>query len=118
MTAMDDRPIDTGALINELEGHLLVEATLGEGRRAAGRFTRRFEWLTDSQRAEIEEGFAEQYVSLARDSWRRTARRAAHLRGEYEEVYRGLRRRLLAAFLCGTAVLVLAAALVVTAVRP
>ena len=38
VTAMDERPVDAGVLINELEGHLLIEATLGEGRAEAGAF--------------------------------------------------------------------------------
>ncbi|MEU9191408.1 hypothetical protein AB0D14_44440 [Streptomyces sp. NPDC048484] len=114
---MDDRPIDPGALINELEGHLLIEATLGEGRCEAGRFTQQFGWLTDSQRGEIEERFVAEYVALARVSWERTARRGAELRSEYEEVYRALRRRLLAGFLFGTAVFVPAAVLVVSIAR-
>jgi hypothetical protein len=117
VTAMDDRPVDAGALIAELEGHLLVEATLAEGRLEAGRFGRRFEWLTDSQREEVEERFAREYVSLVRLCWERTALRAGELRGEYEAAYRVLRRRLLATFLSGTAVLLSAAVLIVSATR-
>ncbi|MDQ0947613.1 hypothetical protein QFZ24_001536 [Streptomyces phaeochromogenes] len=117
MTAMDERPVDAGVLINELEGHLLIEATLGEGRAEAGRFSRQFGWLTDSQRAEVEERFAEEYVSLARDSWRRTVQRGAELRGEYEEAYRVLRRRLLSVWLFGVALISGAAVVVVSLVR-
>ena len=118
MTAMDERPVDAGALIHELEGHLLIEATRGEGRAEAGRFTRQFGWLTDSQRAEVEERFAEEYVSLARDSWRRTVQRGAELRGEYEEAYRVLRRRLVAVCLIGMALLISAVVLAVSLARP
>ncbi|WP_151475826.1 hypothetical protein [Streptomyces albicerus] len=111
---MDNRPIDAGALINELEGHLLIEATRSEGRAEAGRFTRQFGWLTDSQRAEVEERFAEEYIVLARLSWQRTAQRGAELRGEYEETYRALRQRLLAVCLFGIALLISAVVLVVS----
>jgi hypothetical protein len=115
---MDERPVDAGALINELEGHLLIEATLGEGRAEAGRFTRQFGWLTDSQRAEVEERFTEEYVSLARLSWQRTVQRGAELRGEYEEAYRVLRRRLLAVWVFGMGLLSAAGVVVVSLVRP
>ncbi|WRZ27320.1 hypothetical protein OG931_05940 [Streptomyces phaeochromogenes] len=117
MTAMDERPVDAGALIHELEGHLLIEATRGEGRAEAGRFTRQFGWLTDSQRAEVEERFAEEYVSLARLSWRRTVERGTELRGEYEEAYRVLRRRLLSVWLFGVALIGGAAVVVVSLAR-
>ncbi|WP_407699930.1 hypothetical protein [Streptomyces liliiviolaceus] len=113
MTAMDDRAVDAGALVAEVEGHLLIEATLGDGRLAATRFARQFGWLTDGQRAALEERFVEEYVALARDSWRRTALRGAELRGEYEGVYRGLRRRLVLAVALGMAALVSAAGLLV-----
>ncbi|WAU83525.1 hypothetical protein O1Q96_29820 [Streptomyces sp. Qhu-G9] len=118
MSAKGDQPVDVGSLINEVEGHLLIEATRGEGHAEASRFTRQFGWLTDSRRAEVEERFAEEYVSLARLSWQRTARRGAELRGEYEEAYRMLRQRLLAVWLSGMALLAAAAALVVSLGRP
>ncbi|MCZ4514382.1 hypothetical protein O3Q52_40895 [Streptomyces sp. ActVer] len=114
---MDERPVDTGALIHELEGHLLIEATRGEGRAEAGRFTRQFGWLTDSQRAEVEERFVEEYVSLARVSWRRTVQRGAELRGEYEEAYRALRRRLVAGWVFGMGLLGGAGVLIVSLAR-
>ncbi|MFI6273751.1 hypothetical protein [Streptomyces sp. NPDC050988] len=113
---MDERPVDARALIDELEGHLLIEATRGEGRAEAGRFSRQFGWLTDSQRAEVEERFTEQYVSFARVSWRRTVRRGDELRGEYEEAYRTLSQRLLAVWLFGMACLTAVAVLAVSCV--
>ncbi|WP_369251520.1 hypothetical protein [Streptomyces sp. R41] len=113
MTAMDDRPLEAGALISELEGHLLIEATRAEGRAEAARFTRSLAWLTDSQREEVEARFQENYLALTRLSWERTAQRGRELRAEYEERYRSLRRRLCAGFLFGAA-LVLAAAVVTT----
>ncbi|MGW6016180.1 hypothetical protein [Streptomyces sp. NPDC055210] len=113
MTAMDDRAVDAGALIAEVEGHLLIEATLGDGRLVAARFARQFGWLTDGQRVEVEERFVEEYVGLARASWRRAALRGVELRGEYEEVYGWLRRRLVLTFALGTAGLAAAAGLLV-----
>ncbi|WP_328499070.1 hypothetical protein OHS59_06055 [Streptomyces sp. NBC_00414] len=114
---MDGRPVDAGALINEVEGHLLIEATLGDGRLEAARFTRQFGWLTEGQRAEVEERFVGVYVGLARASWERTERRGVQLRGEYEEVYRGLRRRLVWGFLVGAATVFFAAVLLFPVAR-
>ncbi|MEU9957747.1 hypothetical protein [Streptomyces sp. NPDC050982] len=118
MTAMDERPVDAGALIHELEGHLLIEATRGEGRAQAGLFSQQFGWLTDSQRAEVEERFAEEYVALAQVSWRRTVQRGAELRGEYEEAYRVLRRRLVAGWVFGMGLLSATGVAVLSLVRP
>lgn len=101
MTAMDDRPLDTRALLNEIEGHLLVAAAHEEARTAAARFTARLDWLTTGQREDAERHFEAEYLALARGSWQRTAERAAQLRGEYEQAYRGLRRRLLTCCLLG-----------------
>jgi hypothetical protein len=111
---MDDRPLQTRALIHELEGHLLIEATRAEGRAEAVRFTRSLTWLTDSQRQEAEARYQENHLALTRRSWERTAQRGTELRAEYEERYRVLRRRLCAGVLLGTA-LALATALVMAA---
>ncbi|TLS40693.1 hypothetical protein FE633_40005 [Streptomyces montanus] len=113
---MDERPLDANALINEIEGHLLVEATRGEGRAQAGRFARQFEWLSESQREEIEERYAKEYFALTRLSWRRTARRGEELRAEYQERYRKLRRRLVGRFLFGVALFTAAVVLVVSVI--
>ncbi|MCX5059949.1 hypothetical protein OOK12_23540 [Streptomyces sp. NBC_00452] len=94
---------DTQVLLNEIEGHLLLSAAREEGRRAAARFGARLDWLTDAQREDVERRFEEAYLALARTSWQRTAERARQLRGEYEESYRGLRRRLLAGWLLACA---------------
>ncbi|MEU5595377.1 hypothetical protein [Streptomyces sp. NPDC020298] len=91
--------MDTRALINGIEGHLLLAAAREEGRRAAADLSAPLLWLTDAQRAELERRFEAEYLELARASWRRTAERAGELRDEYEETYRGLRRRLLACWL-------------------
>ena len=96
--------IDTRALFHDIEAHLLLAAAREEGRRAAERFSAPLLWLTDSQRAEVERRFEAEYLALARISWQRTAERAGELRDEYEETYRGLRRRLLAGWLLACAV--------------
>jgi hypothetical protein len=105
---------DTRALINDIEGHLLVAAVREEGRAAAERFTAPFDWLTAGQREEVERRFEAEYLVLARTSWWRTAQRAGELRGEYEETYRGLRRRLLAGCLLGWAVVMAAGVLLLS----
>ncbi|MFJ1967840.1 hypothetical protein ACIO93_04130 [Streptomyces sp. NPDC087903] len=104
--------LDSRALVNEIEGHLLIAAAHEEGRRAAAHFSAPLVWLTDSQREEVERRFEAEYLVLARTSWQRTAERAIEVRGEYEETYRGLRRRLLAGWLLACAVAT--AALVLT----
>ncbi|MEV7196209.1 hypothetical protein AB0N81_31060 [Streptomyces sp. NPDC093510] len=100
---MDDRPVRVRAFINEIEGHLLVEAARADGRTAARHFTRRLPWLTDTQRAEVERLYTEEHLSLTRHGWQHIARRGRQLRAEYEETYRVLRRRLLLRSLLGFA---------------
>jgi hypothetical protein len=103
--------MDTRAMFNEIEGHLLLAAAREEGRRAAERFSAPLLWLTDSQREEVERRFEAEYLAIARGSWQRTAERARQLRGEYEETYRRLRRRLLAGWLLACAAAVAAGVL-------
>ncbi|MGW3668004.1 hypothetical protein [Streptomyces sp. NPDC005141] len=111
---MDERQPGAGALISELEGHLLIAATRAEGRAEAVRFTRSLVWLTDTQREEVEARYEDNHLALTRVSWERTARRSQELRTEYEQRYRSLRGRLYAGCLLGTAFAL--AAFVVTAV--
>ncbi|MFG2793230.1 hypothetical protein [Streptomyces sp. NPDC048419] len=99
---------DAQVLLDEIEGHLLIAAAREEGRTAATRFSAPFDWLTEAQREEVERRFETEYLALARGSWQHTAERARELRGEYEEVYRGLRRRLLAGWLLACAAIVAA----------
>ncbi|MFF7468443.1 hypothetical protein [Streptomyces sp. NPDC008092] len=93
------------ALVNQIEGHLLLAATREEGRRVAARLTDGIGWLTDSQRADLERYFEAEYLDLARASWYRTAERGEQLRREYDTRYRSLRRRILACFLLTCAML-------------
>jgi hypothetical protein len=101
VTGRDSHPSTARVLINEIEGHLLVAAAREEGRTAAARFTAPFDWLSGHRRLEVEERFEAEYLALARGSWQRTAERAGQLRGEYEERYHTLRRRLLVGLLLG-----------------
>ncbi|MEU7576529.1 hypothetical protein AB0B50_02855 [Streptomyces sp. NPDC041068] len=103
---MDDRPVDVRALINEVEGHLLVEAARADGRTAAQHFTARLPWLTDTQREEVERHYTEEHLSLTRHGWQQVARRSHQLRSEYEETYRSLRRRLVVGNVLGAALAV------------
>ncbi|MGY6026625.1 hypothetical protein [Streptomyces spinosirectus] len=102
---------DAQVLLTEIEGHLLIAAAREEGRTAAVRFSAPFGWLTEAQREEVERRFETEYLALARASWQHTAERAREVRGEYEEVYRGLRRRLLAGWLLACAAVVAAGVL-------
>ncbi|MFE9644422.1 hypothetical protein ACFYO0_09900 [Streptomyces sp. NPDC006365] len=113
MTAMRGRPLDTRALINEVEGHLLIEAAREEGRAAVAQCTAHLDWLTNDQREEIEREFVDMYLGLCRLSWQRTASRAREVRAEYETVYRRLRRRLVTG--CLSVALVAATALPILA---
>ncbi|MFF6987614.1 hypothetical protein [Streptomyces sp. NPDC010273] len=102
---MDEHPVDPGAFLNDIEGHLLIAAAHAEGRTAAARFTARLDWLTEGQRAEVEREFEAEYLALTRRSWQRTAERGRQLRDEYEEAYRRLRQRAFAYCLLGCALL-------------
>jgi len=93
----------TDEFLNDIEGHLLLAATRAEGRTAAERVCEPLHWLTRAQREEVERRFEEEYLTLARTSWRRTADRAGELREEYQAAYRVLRRRLVAACLLACA---------------
>ncbi|MGV9234517.1 hypothetical protein [Streptomyces nigra] len=93
----------TDRFLNDIEGHLLLAATRAEGRTAAERFCEPLHWLTLAQREEVERRFEEEYLTLARASWQRTADRAGELREEYRTAYRALRRRLVMAWLAAFA---------------
>ncbi|MFJ2770843.1 hypothetical protein [Streptomyces sp. NPDC087300] len=93
--ALDACAVDARALVNEVEGHLLVEAARAEGRTAAERFTGHLPWLTEAQRVEVERCYAEEHLELTRRGWQHIARRTRQLGAEYEETFRLLRRRLL-----------------------
>ncbi|MEW2078696.1 hypothetical protein AB0941_34745 [Streptomyces sp. NPDC013433] len=103
MTGRDGSFVDMEALLNEIEGHLLVDAARAEARTAAAELTTGLGWLTEHQREEVARRFAERYLALSRASWQRTARRGEELRAQYETRYRQLRQRLLGWVLLGCA---------------
>ncbi|MFI2913350.1 hypothetical protein ACG2OD_34610 [Streptomyces sp. PDY-4] len=109
---MSGHPADVEALLNEIEGHLLVDAARTEARTATAELTAGIDWLTEHQREEVARRFAERYLALSRTSWQRTVERGEELRAQYETRYRHLRQRLLGCALFGCA-LALAAAFVV-----
>ncbi|MFI1422360.1 hypothetical protein ACH4VX_31225 [Streptomyces sp. NPDC020731] len=106
MSGRDGSFVDMEALLNEIEGHLLVDAARAEARTAAAELTAGLGWLTEHQREEITRRFTERYLALSRTSWRRTARRGEELRAQYETRYRQLRQRLLGCALLGCALAV------------
>ncbi|MFJ3493828.1 hypothetical protein ACIPPJ_09535 [Streptomyces sp. NPDC086091] len=101
MTGWDAHRADARALLDGIEGHLLVAATREEARRAAVRFSASLDGLDPHQRREVEERYESEYLALTRASWRSTAARAGRMYEEYEKRYQALRRRLLAGCLLG-----------------
>ncbi|ASN28129.1 cytochrome C oxidase subunit I [Streptomyces pluripotens] len=75
------------------EGYLLWHARLAEAEQRAREFTGPMEWLTTSQRVEIEQCYAADSLRRARKDLERVAARCASLRAEYEHRYEVLRRR-------------------------
>ncbi|MFG2938497.1 cytochrome C oxidase subunit I [Streptomyces sp. NPDC048282] len=82
-----------GDLGNEAEGYLLWRARIAEAEQRAREFTGAMDWLTTSQRDEIERHYVEDSLRRARQDLERVAARCVSLRGEYERRYRGLRVR-------------------------
>ncbi|MER7983958.1 cytochrome C oxidase subunit I [Streptomyces sp. NPDC095817] len=82
-----------GALGNEIEGYLLWQATVAEAEQRARDFTLPMEWLTTSQRADIEQRYTAESLRCARADLERIAARCRSLRAEYETRYQLLRRR-------------------------
>ncbi|MFD3583451.1 cytochrome C oxidase subunit I [Streptomyces sp. NPDC058683] len=82
-----------GELANEVEGYLLWRARVTEAEQRAREFTGRLDWLTTSQRDEVERHYVEDSLKRARQDLERIAARCVSLRGEYERRYRGLRAR-------------------------
>ncbi|MEU2774469.1 cytochrome C oxidase subunit I [Streptomyces sp. NPDC007162] len=82
-----------GDLADQAEGYLLWQARIAEAERLARDFTARMDWLTTSQRAEVERHHVEDSLRRARQDLERVAARCRSLRGEYERRYRSLRVR-------------------------
>ncbi|MGW7240470.1 cytochrome C oxidase subunit I [Streptomyces sp. NPDC054804] len=100
-----------GDLANEVEGYLLWQARIAEAEQRAREFTGHLDWLTTSQRDEVERHYVEDSLKRARQDLERIAARCVSLRGEYERRYRGLRARCAgwALAVCGSAAFVAAA---------
>ncbi|RKN05696.1 hypothetical protein [Streptomyces radicis] len=86
--------------IAKIEGYLLWQAELSNARTEGASFAAGLTWLTEEQRADIAERYAEERVRLARRVLTGVAERCAALEAEYGERYRRLRVRLLAVALC------------------
>ncbi|MER5405765.1 cytochrome C oxidase subunit I [Streptomyces sp. NPDC002769] len=87
------RPGPDGELGNAAEGYLLWHATVTEAERRAREFAEAMDWLTTSQREEIERCYVADSLKRARKDIERVAARCLELRAEYEHRYRSLRRR-------------------------
>jgi hypothetical protein len=100
-----------GGLGNEVEGYLLWQARIAEAERRADEFVRPMEWLTTSQRVEIEQRYVSDSLQRAQKDLERIAARCVSLRAEYESRYLQLRRRCLGLTLAICAGLAVVAAL-------
>lgn len=94
---------DSARGLDQLEGYLLWAAEVEEARRQAGRFTEQLPWLTTAQREGVEHAYTAERIAASRASLVRICERAAELRGEYEDRYRRLRVRCVAAAVVGAA---------------
>lgn len=90
---MNGRTHDAAGAVNQVEGYLLWQARISEAEQRAHDFTEPFDWLTTSQRAEIERRYVSDCLARSRSDIRRLSQRALSLRGEYEKRYRELRAR-------------------------
>ncbi|AEW98090.1 MULTISPECIES: hypothetical protein [Streptomycetaceae] len=84
----------TAEALNEIEGFLLWEGEKHRARERAHAFASGLPWLTDSQRADLEQRYVRDQLDLSRACLVRIAQRSGELRAEYEAVYAALKRRL------------------------
>ncbi|MBW8792599.1 MAG: cytochrome C oxidase subunit I [Streptomyces sp.] len=108
-----------GDLANQVEGYLLWQARIAEAEQLAREFTGRMDWLTTSQRDEVEHHYVDDSLRRARQDLERIAARCVSLRGEYERRYRVLRARCVgwAVAVCGGAAFVATTVTAVTLSR-
>ncbi|MFD6492365.1 cytochrome C oxidase subunit I [Streptomyces sp. NPDC059944] len=90
------RPEHGNPLGNEVEGFLLWQATVADAEQRARDFTIAMEWLTTSQRADVEQRYIADNLKRARTDLERIAARCLSLRAEYETRYHRLRKRCVA----------------------
>jgi hypothetical protein len=107
-------PLQPARLADQVEGYLLWQARIAEAETRARAFTAPLQWLTTTQRAEIEEHYVRDCLARAKSDLQRVADRCRELRGEYEARYRQLRARCLALLIAGLAVAAAAALLALT----
>lgn len=81
----------------QMEGYLLWSAEVEEARRLALRFTDELPWLTTTQREDVARVYTADRVVASRAMVARIAARSTELRGEYNDRYRRLRARCVAA---------------------
>ncbi|MFD9435953.1 cytochrome C oxidase subunit I [Streptomyces sp. NPDC060002] len=110
MSGLPERGV-AGELGNTVEGYLLWQARVTEAEQRAREFVRPMEWLTTSQRAEIECHYVADSLRRARRDLERIAARSLSLRTEYEHRYQQLRRRCLGLALTVCAILTTVATL-------
>ncbi|MEV7365683.1 hypothetical protein [Streptomyces sp. NPDC091299] len=101
-------PLDphSGALANEVEGYLLLEAEREQAQREADALCARLPWLTSGQAEDLARHYTEQRLGLTRQALQATADRAGRLRGEYEARYATLRHALLRRHAVGACLLI------------
>ncbi|MDX3115931.1 cytochrome C oxidase subunit I [Streptomyces scabiei] len=80
-----------GGLGDQVEGYLLWQATIAVAEERAQAFVEPMEWLTTSQRADVEQRYVADSLHHAQRDLERIAARCRSLRGEYERRYRELR---------------------------
>ncbi|GGQ52542.1 cytochrome C oxidase subunit I [Streptomyces asoensis] len=90
-------PDDAGARLgNEAEGYLLWQSRIAVAEERARVFVEPMDWLTTSQRVEIQGHYVTDSLDRARQDLERIAARCVSLRAEYEQRYRKLRLRCVA----------------------
>ncbi|MET8785749.1 hypothetical protein [Streptomyces sp. NPDC004589] len=101
-------PLDPhgGALANEVEGYLLLQAEREQAQREAEALCARLPWLTGGQAEDLARHYTEQRLGLTRQALQATADRAKRLRGEYEARYATLRHALLRRHAVGACLLI------------
>jgi hypothetical protein len=83
------------ALVQEVEGYLLLQAQLDQAQQEAAALCACLPWLTSGQAEDLTRHYTEQRRQLTRQILQATTQRAAQLRSEYEARYVELRRALL-----------------------
>lgn len=102
---------------DEVEGYLLWQATIATAEERARAFVQPMEWLTTSQRADVEQRYVADSLHHAQRDLERIVARCRSLRGEYERRYRELRLRLVGCVVAVGACLTSVAAAALSLIR-